>query len=179
MKLKAIRALVMFLVASLFLAPTASWGSVVHDDAPAQGAPLSTTVDEGQGREGDIVFAAATKPKKAKKVRNKTGGGVTKRPGSFRKSTVHNAWKNAAAGSAKGTKRCPTCSKNVHGNPLKGEKRKGHWDVDHQPPWSKRNLAGMNRKQVLNNYNHGTRLECAHCNRSRGARPAHIPKKKK
>jgi filamentous hemagglutinin len=181
MKLKAIRALIMLLVASLFLAPTASWASVVaNDDVRQEGAPSRTAAQE----KGDILFVAATRPKKAQKPRkgslNKVkSGGITKRPSSFRKSTVHNAWKNAAPGKGAGTKRCPTCKKDVRGDPTKGQGRKNHWDVDHQPPWSKRNLAGMNRKQVLNNYNKGTRLECAHCNRSRGARPAGQPKRRK
>ncbi|WP_082320140.1 GH-E family nuclease [Ralstonia solanacearum] len=46
------------------------------------------------------------------------------------------------------------------------------WDIDHQPPWSQRDLTGMTRSQVLDEYNKGTRLECPSCNRSRGAKPA-------
>ncbi|EIO4563811.1 hypothetical protein LQM11_004451 [Vibrio parahaemolyticus] len=32
----------------------------------------------------------------------------------------------------------------------------------------------MERSQVLDNYNKGTRLECPSCNRSRGAKPAKL-----
>ena len=73
---------------------------------------------------------------------------VTKRPGSFRKKTVEDSWDNAADGKKPDTKSCPTCRKDVSGNPHKGEKRNHSdgWDVDHQPPWSQRDLSGMNRK---------------------------------
>ncbi|WP_415774431.1 GH-E family nuclease [Paraburkholderia sp. J94] len=45
------------------------------------------------------------------------------------------------------------------------------WDIDHQPAWSKRDLTdGTTRKEVLDEYNTGARLECPSCNRSRGAK---------
>ena len=94
---------------------------------------------------------------------------VTKRPSGFRKQTVQDAWDNAATGSAPGTKACPTCSKDVSVAPGQGRR---DWDVDHQPPWSQRDLSGKTRSEVLDEYNQGTRLECPSCNRSRGARPA-------
>ncbi len=101
---------------------------------------------------------------------------VTKRPKSFRKQTIKDSWDNAADGSIPDTKACPTCGKNVTGNPHKGEKRNNPegWDIDHQPPWSQRDLSEMERSQVLDNYNKGTRLECPSCNRSRGAKPAKL-----
>jgi filamentous hemagglutinin len=94
---------------------------------------------------------------------------VTKRPSGFRKQTVQDSWDNAATGSAPGTKACPTCNKDVSVAPGQGPR---DWDVDHQPPWSQRDLSGKTRSEVLDEYNQGTRLECPGCNRSRGARPA-------
>ena len=93
---------------------------------------------------------------------------VTKRPGSFRKQTVKDSWDNAADGSKPGTKQCPTCKKDVSGNPHKGEKRNGPdgWDNDHQPKWKDRDLTGMSRKQVLDEFNKDTRLRCPNCNRA-------------
>lgn len=91
---------------------------------------------------------------------------VTKRPSGFRKQTVQDAWDNAAPGSRPDTRACPTCKKDVEVAPGQGHR---DWDVDHQPAWSERDLSGMTRKEVLDNYNQGTRLECPSCNRSRGA----------
>ena len=82
---------------------------------------------------------------------------VTKRPSNFRKQTIQDDWDNAALGSAPGTKSCPTCNKDVTVAPGSGPR---DWDVDHQPPWSLRDLSGMNRKQVLDDFNTDTRLEC-------------------
>lgn len=97
---------------------------------------------------------------------------VTRRPGSFRKATVRNAWDSAAPGPT-GGKVCPTCGKEVQVPPGKGTaKAPRDWDVDHQPPWATRDLTGKTRQEVLDDYNTGTRLECPSCNRSRGAKPA-------
>jgi filamentous hemagglutinin len=53
----------------------------------------------------------------------------------------------------------------------KGTKdRPRDWDLDHQPAWSKRKKDGKSRKEILDDYNTGTRLECPKCNRSRGAK---------
>jgi RHS repeat-associated protein len=93
---------------------------------------------------------------------------VTKRPSSFRKKTVQDAWDKAAPGSKPSSKACPTCGKDVDVAPGQGRR---DWDVDHQPPWSKRDHSGLDRKGVLDDFNKGTRLECPGCNRSRGARP--------
>ncbi len=93
----------------------------------------------------------------------------TSRPSGFRKQTVQDAWANAADGSEPGTKACPTCNKDVAVAPGQGKR---DWDVDHQPPWSQRDLTGLTRQQILDEYNSGTRLECPSCNRSRGAKPA-------
>jgi filamentous hemagglutinin len=95
---------------------------------------------------------------------------VTRRPGSFRKKTLQEAWDNAPDGSG-GGKSCPTCDREINVRPgEKGNRR--DWDADHQPPWSKRDLSGKTRKEVLDEYNDGVRLECPSCNRSRGAEPA-------
>ncbi|MDR1063951.1 MAG: hypothetical protein LBL48_08500 [Azoarcus sp.] len=91
---------------------------------------------------------------------------ITKRPSSLRKKTVKDAWKEAKDGPT-GGKLCPTCKKEVNVAPGKGDR---DWDVDHQPPWSTRS-KGSTRQEVLDDYNKGTRLECPHCNRSRGAAP--------
>jgi RHS repeat-associated protein len=93
---------------------------------------------------------------------------ATKRPGSFRKKTVKDSWDNAADGTKSGTKKCPTCDNDVSGNPYNGEKRNGSdgWDNDHQPKWKDRDLNGMDRKQVLDEYNKDTRLRCPGCNRA-------------
>ncbi|MBK7706083.1 MAG: hypothetical protein IPJ30_09950 [Acidobacteria bacterium] len=50
----------------------------------------------------------------------------------------------------------------------KGRQRLGIWDVDHQPPWSLRNLTNLTRKEVLDEFNRGTRMDCVPCNRGRG-----------
>ena len=89
--------------------------------------------------------------------------GVTNRPSSFRKKTVQDSWDNAADGSKSGTKACPTCGKDVEVAPGQGRR---DWDVDHQPKWKDRDLGGMDRKQVLDEYNKDVRLRCPGCNRS-------------
>ena len=88
---------------------------------------------------------------------------VTKRPSTFRKKTVQDAWDNAATGSQPGTKRCSTCPKDVKVAPGTGKR---DWDVDHKRKWKNRDLKGMDRKQVLDEFNTDTRLRCHHCNRS-------------
>lgn len=88
---------------------------------------------------------------------------VAKRPSGFRKQTVQDAWDDAADGSKQGTKVCPTCTKEVEVAPGQGRR---DWDVDHQPKWSDRDLSGMDRKQVLDEYNKDVRLRCPSCNRS-------------
>jgi filamentous hemagglutinin len=99
-------------------------------------------------------------------------GDVANRPGGFRKGTVQGAWDSAAEGPTSG-RLCPTCSKEVKVPPGKGTREQPRdWDVDHQPPWSTRDQTGRTRKEVLDDYNTGTRLECPTCNRRRGARPA-------
>jgi RHS repeat-associated protein len=98
---------------------------------------------------------------------------VTRRPRSVRKKTVQDGWDNAASGSKPGSnKACPSCGKDVEVAPGQGPR---DWDVDHQPPWSQRDLEGMTRQEVLDEYNRGTRLECPSCNRGRGAKPANDP----
>ncbi|MEM6738224.1 MAG: GH-E family nuclease [Bacteroidota bacterium] len=58
----------------------------------------------------------------------------------------------------------------MEGNPNLNEKRSNEngWDVSHNPSWNKRDLSkAKSRKEVLDNYNSGTELECRGCNRSR------------
>lgn len=81
---------------------------------------------------------------------------------------MKDAWDNAKDGTLPNTKMCPTCKKNVKGNPHKGEKRSGPdgWDASHYPSWVNRNHDGMTRKEQLDNYNTGVEVECFGCNRS-------------
>ncbi|WP_370529808.1 GH-E family nuclease [Alkalihalobacillus sp. AL-G] len=82
--------------------------------------------------------------------------------GSFRKNTVQDAWDNAEPG-PNGGKLCPTCKKEVKVEPFSGEKR--DWHIDHTPAWTSREFpANVTRKDVLDNYQQGTRLECPNCN---------------
>jgi len=88
---------------------------------------------------------------------------VTKRPSGFRKRTIQDSWDNAAPGSKRDAKACPTCNKDVEVAPGQGRR---DWDVDHQPKWRDRDLRGLDRKQVLDQYNKDVRLRCPSCNRS-------------
>jgi len=96
---------------------------------------------------------------KAEKLANN----ITKRPSSFRKKTVQDAWDNAASGTKPKTRSCPTCGKDVEIPPGQGRR---DWDVDHQPKWKDRVLTEMSRKQVLDEYNKDVQLRCPSCNRS-------------
>lgn len=81
---------------------------------------------------------------------------------------MKDSWDNAASGSKPNSKQCPDCGKDVFGNPHNKEKRnqRDGWDNDHQPKWKDRDLSKMDRKEVLDEYNKGTRLRCPGCNRS-------------
>jgi len=94
-------------------------------------------------------------------------GTGNKRPSGFRKKTCEKAWDEAEDGSTDNTKKCPDCGKDVEGNPHKKEKRNGDdgWDVDHQPKIKDRKPKET-RKEVLDDYNDGTKLRCRGCNRS-------------
>lgn len=64
---------------------------------------------------------------------------------------------------------CPTCKNEVQVKPNSGLKQ--DLNVDHTPAWTNRQFpTGITRKEVLNNYQKGTRLECPTCNRSGGNR---------
>jgi hypothetical protein len=91
-----------------------------------------------------------------------TAKSVTSRPSGFRKKTVQGAWNDAAQGSKKGSKACPTCAKDAEVLPGRGTR---DWDVDHQPKWKDRDLAGKTREEVLDEYNRDVRLRCPTCNR--------------
>ena len=70
----------------------------------------------------------------------------TRRPSSFRKKTVAAANENVPSQSNPDRKACPTCGRDVSIEPGKGPR---DWDIDHQPPWSKPDLTGMTRQEVL------------------------------
>ena len=93
---------------------------------------------------------------------------VVAKRGNFRKKTLEDAWDNAENGTVSNSKACPTCGKNVFGNPNLKQKRGGTdgWDASHNPSWSNRNHINMTRKQQLDDYNRGVGLECFSCNRS-------------
>lgn len=57
-------------------------------------------------------------------------------------------------------KACTTCGKDVEVAPEQGRR---DWDVDHQPKWKDRDLNGMDRKQVSDEYNKDVRLRCPSC----------------
>ncbi|MFO0637470.1 MAG: RHS repeat-associated core domain-containing protein, partial [Nannocystaceae bacterium] len=110
--------------------------------------------------------------RKAAEKADDAAGAVGKRPSGFRKRTVQAAWDSAADGADNG-KLCPTCGKSVAVPPGAGTRTSPRdLDMDHQPPWSARDQTGKSRKEVLDDYNAGTRLECITCNRGRGPRPA-------
>ncbi|GEM_PF-4459076 len=141
---------------------------VSKDNADAVDGAISIV---GSGAASGIAMSAESAT--TVRVNTKTGveapatNDVTKRPTSFRKATVKNAWDEAANGSTANTKQYPTCPAEVKGNPYAGENRGGidGWDVDHQPKWSDR-VKGATRKEVLDDYNKGVRLRCRSCNRA-------------
>ena len=100
-------------------------------------------------------------------VHNACGGSAGKRPRYYRKKTLTDAW-DAAADGPNGGKLCPTCGSERKVPPHTGRPR--DWDVSHRPSWSRRDHRGMTRKEVLDDYNKGTGLECPECNRPRGNR---------
>lgn len=94
-------------------------------------------------------------------------GQVTSR-GSWRKGTVDGAWDSAAPGPT-GGRACPTCGTEVKVPPRSGKPR--DWDINHDPAWTKREFPPeVSRKEVLDNYQKGTWLECPTCNRAAGNR---------
>ena len=117
--------------------------------------------------------AKALLSKSADKTDDLAGAGSgfnRNRPSNFRKSTVTDAWDNAKNGSQPNTKQCPTCGKDVKGNPHNNESRNTSegWDVSHNPSWSNRPQNHQSRKDLINDYNSKTGLECRNCNRSGG-----------
>ncbi len=119
---------------------------------------------EGKEKKGDSKDSNA-KEKKDNSADEKAA--INKRPSGFRKKTVEKSWDDAENGSEADTKKCPDCGKEVKGNPHKKEKRNTDdgWDVDHQPKIKDRQPKDT-RKEVLDDYNEGTRLRCRKCNRS-------------
>lgn len=92
-------------------------------------------------------------------------GTVTSR-GSFRSSTLDDAWENAAPGPS-GGRLCPTCSTEVHVPPNAGRPR--DWDGSHNPSWTNRTFPeDVTRPQVLDDFQRGVFLECPACNRGGG-----------
>ena len=94
-------------------------------------------------------------------------GQVTSR-GSWRRATVDRNWEGAEPGPT-GGRLCPTCKAEVRVAPRSGQPR--DWDINHDPPWTKREFSpNVTRKEVLDNYQEDTWLECPSCNRSAGNR---------
>ena len=85
---------------------------------------------------------------------------------SWRTGTISDAWSNADVGPT-GGRLCPTCGTEVTVEPGSGPR---DWDINHEPPWSQRTFPpDVTRREVIENYQQGTNLECPTCNRSRGA----------
>lgn len=98
---------------------------------------------------------------------NNISGSITNR-GYWRKASLQQAWEGAVPGPTNG-RLCPTCGTEVHASPQSGLPR--DWDMSHTPSWTKRRFPQfVTRKQVLDNYQQGTWLECPHCNRPAGNR---------
>ncbi|WP_224753628.1 RHS repeat-associated core domain-containing protein [Paenibacillus terricola] len=132
---------------------TNSFGHLVGDDYSYSSSSGSSSNTQGAGEN----TLKGTNEK----------GQVTSR-GGFRKDTVQDAWDNAQPG-PNGGRLCPTCEKEVNVPPNSGEKR--DWDVNHTPAWTNREFGpNVTRKEVLDNYQEGTELECPSCNRSGGNR---------
>lgn len=140
---------------------------------------VSSTHTYYVGTSGILVHnpSKCAKPKKAKDPFDRA---------TFRKGTLNAEWNSAKAGTAAGSKQCPTCKKDVF--KLRTSKRKGKpvkkkgWDSDHTgATWAKRveymkklqSKTGKTytRKQILNEYNRNTRLQCHHCNRGHQYEP--------
>ncbi len=89
---------------------------------------------------------------------------VTKRPTYFRKQTIQDAWDDAVD-AAGGGKTCPTCGKTVTVPPGEGTRTTPRdWHGDHDPKWKDRDLSGMTRQEVLDEFNSDVRLRCPTCN---------------
>jgi len=112
---------------------------------------------------GVRVGTAYSKPKLKDLSKSAGKRSDPKRPSKFRKKTVQDAWDDAAPGSKLGPKACPTCNKDADVAPGQGHR---DWDVDHQPKWKDRDLSGMDRKQILDEFNKDVRLRCPSCNRA-------------
>ncbi len=148
------------------------------------GATAGALIDTGVAAFASTGFSKATLANMAKSLEvilaEEAGilvGGAgfsLARPSNFRKQTIRDAWDNAIDGITPDSKRCPTCNKEVTGNPHNNELRNhdNGWDVNHDPAWSTRNFDDFNsRSELLDNYNSGTELECRNCNRGRGNKP--------
>jgi RHS repeat-associated protein len=136
-----------------------NWRSVA--ESAAEGAQL-LVIGKMLGGGGSAAEQGA--------VRGTNATGELTSRGSFWKSTLNDAWENAAPGPT-GGRLCPTCTKEVNVPPNSGKSR--DWDGSHNPSWSNREFpADASRKDVLDNYNKGVSLECPSCNRSGGANDA-------
>jgi RHS repeat-associated protein len=97
-------------------------------------------------------------------IRGTNAAGELTSRGHFRKGTQASMWENAEPGPSAG-RLCPSCGKEVHVPPNSGSAR--DWDGSHNPSWTNREFpANASRKEVLDNYNTGSSLECVSCNRS-------------
>ncbi len=102
------------------------------------------------------------------RVRGTNAPGQLTRRGSWRRGTVDRAWESAEPGPS-GGRLCPTCGNEVTVPPRSGQPR--DWDINHDPPWTRREFPDdVTRRDVLDEYQEGTGLECPGCNRSAGNR---------
>lgn len=82
---------------------------------------------------------------------------------SFRQATIRAAWDDAAPGPS-GGRLCPDCGSERMVAPGEGPR---DWDIDHIDHWTDREFpADVTRKEVIDNYQEGTRLRCPSCNRA-------------
>jgi len=88
-------------------------------------------------------------------------GQLTSR-GSWRRDTLSDAWDSAPVGPT-GGRLCITCGTEVSVAPGTGVLR--DWHGSHYPSWTNRYFpADFTRRQVLDNYQRGVRVECPSCN---------------
>jgi hypothetical protein len=106
-------------------------------------------------------------------ARVRKGPYADRRPNT-RRGTVRQAWDNAEPGTDPTARACPTCRKDVFGNPNTGELRNTPegWDLEHVEKWEKirRQLADRSAtpEEYRDTYNdlNNTILRCRTCNRS-------------
>ena len=147
---------------------------VMPEYVPGSGAYSSGEMEPYEGEVPDEGLSheaydeAAGQGAAAPRIRGTNEPKQTTSRAKFRKATIQAAWDNAEVG-PNGGRLCPTCKTELTVLPSSGEPR--DWDIDHEPPWSKREFPpDVARADARANYQEGTRLECPTCNRSAGNR---------